>query len=66
MVIRQTDPVMERQLLSHQQIYGQFILLQTDRKPGAVEGWQWVKKNKLGSYSFPGLINQYLSAGSLF
>lgn len=60
-VIRQYDPVKERQLLSHQLVHGQFILLQTDRKPKAVESWQWVKKNKLGSYSFPGLINQYLS-----
>jgi A/G-specific adenine glycosylase len=62
-LIRQEDPVMERQLLSHQLVHGQFILMQTDRKPTAMAGWQWVKKNKLGTYSFPGLINRYLSGG---
>jgi A/G-specific adenine glycosylase len=65
-LIRQADPVIERQLLSHQLVYGQFILVQTDRKPKAMVGWQWVKKNKLGTYSFPGLINQYLSGGFSF
>ncbi len=62
-LIRQADPVKERQLLSHQLVHGYFILLQTDRKPRAMAGWQWVKKNKLGTFSFPGLINRYLSDG---
>lgn len=50
-----------KQLLSHQVIQGQFITLKTDRKPVGNTGWQWVKKKNLAGYSFPGLINQYLS-----
>ncbi len=53
--------VKAKQLLSHQLIQGQFITLQPDRKPAGNKGWQWVKKKNLASYSFPGLINQYLS-----
>jgi A/G-specific adenine glycosylase len=47
-----------RQLLSHQLVHGQFILLELDREPLADNDWQWVKKNKLAAFSFPGLINQ--------
>lgn len=61
-IMKASDPVTGRQLLSHQLIHGQFILLQPDRKPNPGNSWQWVKKNKLGGYSFPGLINQYLGA----
>ncbi len=61
-IVKQEKPVPIRQLLSHQRIHGQFIRVQLDRKPTANHEWQWVKKNKLDEYSFPGLINQYLSA----
>lgn len=53
--------VKTKQLLSHQRIHGQFICLETDRKPAGEANWQWVKKKQLSRYSFPGLINQYLS-----
>ena len=53
--------VKAKQLLSHQLIQGQFITLKTDRKPTGNTDWQWVKKKSLAGYSFPGLINQYLS-----
>ncbi len=53
--------VKANQLLSHQRIFGQFICLETDRKPAGEANWQWVKKTQLSRYSFPGLINQYLS-----
>lgn len=59
-IIKISAPFKERQLLSHQLVHGQFIRLQTDRKPDPANDWQWVKKSKLGGYSFPGLINQYL------
>ncbi len=59
-ILKTSAPVTGRQLLSHQLIHGQFIILYPDRKPVPGSGWQWVKENKLGAYSFPGLINQYL------
>lgn len=58
--VRKGTAVKATQLLSHQRIHGQFICLEFDRKP-ASDDWQWVKKKKLSMYSFPGLINQYLS-----
>lgn len=61
-VITRSETMMKaKQLLSHQRIHGQFIYLELDRKPAADKKWQWVKKKKLSMYSFPGLINQYLS-----
>jgi A/G-specific adenine glycosylase len=51
-------PFHSRQLLSHQLVHGQFILLEVDDEPLADNDWQWVKKNKLAAFSFPGLINQ--------
>jgi A/G-specific adenine glycosylase len=60
-ITRSETVVKEKQLLSHQRIHGQFICLELDRKPAVVKKWQWVKKKKLSMYSFPGLINQYLS-----
>jgi A/G-specific adenine glycosylase len=60
-VTRSENVVKEKQLLSHQRIHGQFICLELDRKPAAIKKWQWVKKKKLAAFSFPGLINQYLS-----
>lgn len=53
-------PFHSRQLLSHQLVHGQFILLKVDQEPLAGNDWQWVKKNKLAAFSFPGLINQSL------
>jgi A/G-specific adenine glycosylase len=59
---------MYKQQLSHQLIAGQFILLNLKQKPVAdkknYSGWQWVKKNELGKYAWPGFINQYLEKGS--
>ncbi|MET0395096.1 MAG: A/G-specific adenine glycosylase [Chitinophagaceae bacterium] len=49
-----------RQQLSHQLIAGQFISIKLKSKPAAEEGWLWVSKDKMGSYAFPRLINQYL------
>lgn len=60
-VTRSGKAVKAKQLLSHQRVHGQFICLELDRKPAADKKWQWVKKKKLSMYSFPGLINQYLS-----
>lgn len=60
-IIRSETVVKAKQLLSHQRVHGQFICLVLDRKPAPVKNWQWVKKKKLSMFSFPGLINQYLT-----
>lgn len=49
-----------KQLLTHQKIQGQFILLKADREL-ATKGYILVKKETLGQYAFPGFINQFLS-----
>lgn len=57
-----------KQQLSHQLIAGQFILLKLKQKPVAdkknYSNWQWIKKNELGKYAWPGFINQFLKKGS--
>lgn len=59
-VIAAYPPVVYRQLLSHQQVYGYFSVLQTDSRPPGESDWRWVRKKQLTELSFPGLINQYL------
>lgn len=48
------------QLLTHQHIRGQFILLKTNTKL-TNGGYTLVKKEKLSHYAFPKFINQFLS-----
>lgn len=49
-----------KQQLSHQLITGQFIKFKVQQKFSGVDSWQWIAKDKIGIYAFPGFINQYL------
>jgi A/G-specific adenine glycosylase len=49
-----------KQLLSHQLISGQFIKLRLMKKPGHDKTWLWKLKSRIGIYAFPQFINQYL------
>ena len=51
---------LQKQQLSHQHIYGQFIMLRLKKKPLQKNDWAWIAKNKISNYAFPGFINQYL------
>lgn len=55
-----TETTRLEQLLSHQRIYGQFILLQLKTKPPGEADWIWVKQRALKNYPFPGLLNRFL------
>lgn len=47
--------------LSHQTIFARFVHLQLDSQQLSLpDGWMKVKKKKLGKYSFPKLIDNYL------
>ncbi len=47
-----------KQLLSHQLINSQFITIKLNKK---IEGnWKWISKEKLKTFAFPQLINQFL------
>jgi A/G-specific adenine glycosylase len=49
-----------RQQLSHQTIEGRFITLVLEKKPRHAHDWQWVQKETISRYPFPGFINQFL------
>ncbi|MBN8674494.1 MAG: A/G-specific adenine glycosylase [Chitinophagales bacterium] len=49
-----------KQQLSHQLIAGQFIKFKVKRKFSGAKLFQWITKDKMGKYAFPGFINQYL------
>ena len=48
-----------KQQLTHQTIYGQFILLKL-HKPADLPGYKMLSKNETGHLPFPKFINQYL------
>jgi len=50
-----------KQLLSHQLINGQFIYIHLSARPDVAENYIAVAKEKLGSYPFPQLTNQYIN-----
>ncbi len=50
-----------KQLLSHQLINGQFIHIRVSLKPRIKENYVSVPKEKLKSYPFPKLINDYIT-----
>jgi A/G-specific adenine glycosylase len=55
---------MYKQLLTHQNIHGQFILIRSNTEL-VTKGYILVKKDTLSRYAFPGFINQFLSETSV-
>jgi A/G-specific adenine glycosylase len=53
-----------RQVLSHQVIQGQFIVVQMDQEPALSPEYFLADKKYLTRYAFPGLINQFLKEDS--
>ena len=49
-----------KQQLTHQNIYGQFIMLRATQKPGSLYSYELVKKEGLKQYAFPKFINKFL------
>jgi A/G-specific adenine glycosylase len=56
----QTVSIQQSQLLSHQKISGQFIMLKLARPP-AIDGLIALPRIKLTQYAFPGFINRFLT-----
>jgi len=50
-----------RQQLTHQIIEGRFARIKLRKKPVAMKGLIWVKKEQIRSYAFPKFINKYLA-----
>ena len=57
--LRQFSPLFKQQL-THQSIAGRFITIRLDKKPGAMNDWIWIRRERIGDYPFPGYINQFL------
>lgn len=49
-----------KQLLSHQLIMGQFILLTLKTKPSTFNNWKWILKSDLQQYAFPRLLRHFI------
>jgi len=56
----QSVSIQQNQLLSHQKISGQFVMLKLT-KPPAIDGLIASPRIKLTQYAFPGFINRFLS-----
>lgn len=54
------SPILKQQL-SHQLINGRFVKIRLLRLPAKHKEWIWVRKDQLGRYAFPRLVNGYLS-----
>lgn len=64
--IKDTDAVRSvsdvyRQALTHQDIRAVFISAEIPRVPSSLEGCEWVQAAHIKNYSFPKVINDYLS-----
>ena len=53
-----------RQQLSHQNIHGQFFIVQTKKPLSKLKGYILVKRNKLSRFPFPGMINEFFKMGT--
>lgn len=53
-----------KQQLTHQNIFGQFILVMAEKEIPSLHLFTLVHKSKLGHFAFPKIINQYLSKDS--
>jgi A/G-specific adenine glycosylase len=51
------------QQLTHQNIYGQFILLRSKKKLPALNSYHLIPKQQLKHYAFPKFINKFLEEG---
>lgn len=49
-----------KQLLSHQFISGQFILLTLKTKPANDGNWQWIARKDLQRYAFPRMLRDFM------
>jgi len=55
-----TEVVLPFQQLSHQRIHASFLHLQLKQKPVFLKTGQWVKKNRLKQFTFPGIIREFM------
>jgi len=51
-----------RQKLTHQAIAAVFLEVEVSRAPAALREYDWADRKELGTYSFPKIIHNYLSA----
>ncbi|NCI45365.1 A/G-specific adenine glycosylase [Sediminibacterium soli] len=63
-VIKSISPLMQQQL-THQQIRGQFIWLQTDSIPASLQKHKWQPVKVLHKLPYPRFITQYLEKAGL-
>lgn len=59
------DPVIYRQKLTHQSITAMFINTRVHELPGSLKNYDWVDGDRLSTYSFPKVINDYLNSSAL-
>ncbi len=59
------EPVIYRQKLTHQSITAMFINTRVHELPGSLKNYDWVDGNRLSTYSFPKVINDYLNSSAL-
>ncbi|MGC4234101.1 MAG: A/G-specific adenine glycosylase [Niabella sp.] len=59
--ILKTDDTTYRQKLTHQSIHARVVLVYADQKPAALKTYDWVAVKDLKNYSFPKIINDFLS-----
>lgn len=59
------EPAIYRQKLTHQSITAIFINTFADQLPDALKNYNWVEISKLSGYSFPKIINDYLTSKGL-
>ncbi len=59
------EPVIYRQKLTHQSITAIFINSRVHELPGSLRNYEWVDEDRLSAYSFPKIINDYLSNRAL-
>jgi A/G-specific adenine glycosylase len=57
--VTQISPLIQQQL-THQHIKGQFIAVQLEKIPPALQHYQWQELSRLHELAFPKLINSYL------